>query len=99
MNRIAKGLWRHTLACNDPFIVPLRGTSKSHTSTHSVAEPASTISGGGTHHALVQPTVAMAGCLTEHANGSTSALLTLLSHCEPKLLKSREATLRWSARI
>ncbi|KIC79207.1 DNA cytosine methyltransferase [Pseudomonas sp. C5pp] len=71
MNRIAKGLWRHTLACNDPFIVPLRGTSKSHTSTHSVDDPVSTISGGGTHHALVQPTMAVAGCLTEHANGST----------------------------
>lgn len=71
MNRIAKGLWRHTLACENPFIVPLRGTSKSHTSTHSVADPVSTISGGGTHHALVQPKVAVAGCLTEHANGSS----------------------------
>ncbi|WP_017903553.1 DNA cytosine methyltransferase [Pseudomonas asplenii] len=71
MNRIAKGLWRHTLACNDPFIVPLRGTSESHTSTHSINDPVSTISGGGTHHALVQPTMALAGHLTEHANGST----------------------------
>lgn len=78
MGRIAKGLWRHTLACNDPFIVPLRGTSKSHTSTHSVTDPTSTISGGGTHHALVQQTIAMAGCLTEHANGSTQRTFDVL---------------------
>lgn len=71
MQRIAKGLWRHTIACNDPYIVPLRGTSESHTSTHSIGDPVSTVSGGGTHHALVQPTMAIAGCLTEHANGST----------------------------
>ncbi|MEG0969015.1 MAG: DNA cytosine methyltransferase [Pseudomonas sp.] len=70
MNRIAKGLWRHTLACSDPYIVPLRGTSESHTSTHSTRDALSTISGGGTHHALVQPKMAMAGCMTEHANGS-----------------------------
>ncbi|MHA6195565.1 DNA cytosine methyltransferase [Pseudomonas wadenswilerensis] len=67
MLRTAKGLWRHTLACNDPFIVPLRGTSKSHTSTHAVSEAVSTISGGGTHHALVSAHVTH---LTHHGNRS-----------------------------
>ncbi len=35
------------------FIAPLRGTSPAHTSTHPVDAPLSTVSGGGTHHALV----------------------------------------------
>ncbi|MCS3467141.1 DNA (cytosine-5)-methyltransferase 1 [Pseudomonas sp. JUb42] len=68
MARIAKGLWRHTLAAEKPFIVPMRGTSKSHTSTHGVDEPLSTISGGGTHHALVD--AALTPFLTEHANAT-----------------------------
>lgn len=62
--RIAKGLWRYVLDCPAPFIVPLRGTSEGHTSTHSVNQPLSTVTGGGTHHALVTP------FLTEHANAS-----------------------------
>ncbi|QSL90482.1 DNA cytosine methyltransferase [Pseudomonas atacamensis] len=69
MRRVAKGLWRHVLTSVKPFIVPMRGTSDSHTSTHGVDEPVSTISAGGTHHALVQPVAAP--FLTECANGSS----------------------------
>ncbi|CAI2797053.1 DNA cytosine methyltransferase [Pseudomonas fluorescens group sp.] len=67
--RVAKGMWRHVITSDKPFIVPLRGTSSSHTSTHSVDEAVSTISSGGTHHALVQPVAAP--FLTECANGSS----------------------------
>ena len=62
--RVAKGLWRYVLDCPTPFIVPLRGTSAAHTSAHGLDAPLSTITGGGTHHALVTP------FLTEHANAS-----------------------------
>jgi DNA (cytosine-5)-methyltransferase 1 len=65
LKRIAKGMWRYVLNCPQPFIVPLRGTSEAHTSTHAIDQPLSTITGGGTHHALVTP------YLTEHANGSS----------------------------
>jgi DNA (cytosine-5)-methyltransferase 1 len=67
--RVAKGMWRHVITSAKPFIVPMRGTSKSHTSTHGVDESVSTISSGGTHHALVQPV--SAPFLTECANGSS----------------------------
>lgn len=63
--RIAKGLWRYVLDSQKTFIVPLRGTSAAHTSTHDVDQPLSTVTGGGTHHALVTP------FLTEHANASS----------------------------
>ncbi|WP_460163628.1 DNA cytosine methyltransferase [Pseudomonas sp. S2_F03] len=69
MRRVAKGCWRHVLTSAKPFIVPMRGTSESHTSTHSVDESLSTISAGGTHYALVQPVAAP--FLTECANGSS----------------------------
>ncbi len=69
MRRVAKGCWRHVLTSAKPFIVPMRGTSPSHTSSHSVDEALTTISAGGTHHALVAP--AMAPFLTECANGSS----------------------------
>jgi DNA (cytosine-5)-methyltransferase 1 len=68
MRRVAKGCWRHVLTSAKPFIVPMRGTSESHTSTHGADEALSTISAGGTHHALVQPVAAP--FLTECANGS-----------------------------
>ena len=68
MRRVAKGCWRHVLTSAKPFIVPMRGTSESHTSTHGVDEALSTISADGTHHALVQPVAAP--FLTECANGS-----------------------------
>jgi len=68
MRRVAKGCWRHVLTSAKPFIVPMRGTLDSHTSTHGVDEALSTISAGGTHHALVQPVAAP--FLTECANGS-----------------------------
>lgn len=69
MRRVAKGCWRHVLTSAKPFIVPMRGTSSAHTSTHGVEEALSTISAGGTHHALVQPVAAP--FLTECANGSS----------------------------
>lgn len=68
MRRVAKGCWRHVLTSAKPFIVPMRGTSEAHTSTHGTDEALSTISAGGTHHALVQPIAAP--FLTECANGS-----------------------------
>ncbi|WP_321837877.1 DNA cytosine methyltransferase [Pseudomonas kulmbachensis] len=69
MRRVAKGCWRHVLTSAKPFIVPMRGTSEAHTSTHNINEALSTISAGGTHHALVQPVTAP--FLTECANGSS----------------------------
>lgn len=69
MRRVAKGCWRHVSTSAKPFIVPMRGTSESHTSTHGMDEALSTISAGGTHHALVQPIAAP--FLTECANGSS----------------------------
>jgi DNA (cytosine-5)-methyltransferase 1 len=69
LRRVAKGLWRHVLTSSKPFIVPMRGTSESHTSTHDTEAPLSTISSGGNHHALVQPVTTP--FLTECANGST----------------------------
>lgn len=69
LRRVAKGCWRHVLTSAKPFVVPMRGTSSSHTSTHGVDEALSTISAGGTHHALVQPVAAP--FLTECANGSS----------------------------
>lgn len=36
-----------------PTLAPLRGTSDSHMGGHSIKQPLSTISAGGTHHALV----------------------------------------------
>lgn len=68
MRRVAKGCWRHVLTSAKPFIVPMRGTSSAHTSTHGTDEALSTISAGGTHHALAQPIAAP--FLTECANGS-----------------------------
>ncbi|MCL6305597.1 DNA cytosine methyltransferase [Pseudomonas syringae] len=69
MRRVAKGCWRHVLTSATPFIVPMRGTSPPHTSSHSMVEALSTISAGGNHHALVEP--ALAPFLTECANGSS----------------------------
>ncbi|RMV64733.1 DNA cytosine methyltransferase [Pseudomonas coronafaciens] len=69
MRRVAKGCWRHVLTSATPFIVPMRGTSPSHTSSHGMGEALSTISAGGNHHALIEP--ALAPFLTECANGSS----------------------------
>lgn len=63
--RLARGCWRHVLTAAEPFIVPLRGTSSAHQSTHPIDAPLSTITGQGTHHALAAPV------LTEFANAST----------------------------
>ena len=59
--RIAKGIMRYVVEAADPFIVPMRGTSPSHTSAHSMHAPLSTITGGGTHHGLVVPTLIQTG--------------------------------------
>lgn len=59
--RIAKGIMRYVVEAAEPFIVPLRGTSPAHKSAHSVDVPLSTVTGGGTHHALVVPTIISMG--------------------------------------
>lgn len=78
--RIARGCWKHVLASAKPFIVPLRGTSSAHHSTHPIHDPLSTITGGGTHHGLAAPVLMptnpgpvndVAPYLTEFANAST----------------------------
>lgn len=46
-----------------PMLAPLRGTSEAHLGGHDVGQPLSTISAGGTHHALVQV------AFLEQANG------------------------------
>jgi DNA (cytosine-5)-methyltransferase 1 len=61
MRRIARGIWRHVLTAAEPFVVPLRGTSEAHTSTHGVDAPLSTVTGGGTHHALAAPVLTAFG--------------------------------------
>lgn len=61
MRRIAAGVMRYVVNAPQPFIVPLRGTSSSHRSVHSIDDPLSTITGGGTHHALVVPTLIQTG--------------------------------------
>ncbi len=58
LRRIAHGIRRYVVNAAEPFIVPLRGTSVAHHSTHSVFDPLSTISAGGQHHALVAPFLA-----------------------------------------
>ncbi len=61
MRRIASGVMRYVVNEPRPFIAPLRGTSLSHTSTHSVSAPLSTVSAQGQHHALVSPTLVQIG--------------------------------------
>lgn len=61
MRRIASGVMRYVVNEPRPFIAPLRGTSLSHTSTHSVSAPLSTVSAQGQHHALVSPTLIQMG--------------------------------------
>jgi len=68
--RIARGLWKFTINTPTPFLVPLRGTSPSHYSVHDVHAPLSTVSGQGTHHALVGTH------LTEFANASTQRVFS-----------------------
>lgn len=63
LRRVAAGVMRYVVNAAEPFIVPLRGTSPAHRSVHAIHEPLSTVSAGGTHHALVAPTLA------ETANG------------------------------
>ena len=69
--RLARGAWRYVLASATPFIVPMRGTSPGHQSVHSVDQPLSTVSAGGTHHGLAAPV------LTEFANASTQRLFSV----------------------
>lgn len=56
--RLAKGLWRYTLAHHNPFVVPLRGSAADHYAAHGIGDPVSTVSAGGMHHALIQPFLA-----------------------------------------
>ncbi len=55
MARIAAGVRKYVIDNPSPFIVPMRGTSPSHRSVHSIDAPLSTISAQGNHHALVVP--------------------------------------------
>ena len=64
LRRIARGIQKFVIGSTRPFVVPLRGTSRAHTSVHDIDSPLSTVSAGGTHHGLVTP------FLTEHANAS-----------------------------
>lgn len=64
LRRIARGVRRYVIEERRPFVVPLRGTSKSHTSVHSVDAPLSTISAQGNHHALIT------AFLTKHFGGN-----------------------------
>lgn len=61
LRRIARGVMRYVVDNPQPFIVPMRGTSAAHTSTHAAGEPLSTISAGGTHHALIAPFIVGVG--------------------------------------
>lgn len=61
LRRISAGVKRFILNEPEPFIAPLRGTSASHISTHSIGDPLSTVSVQGTHHALVSPTLIQTG--------------------------------------
>lgn len=58
LRRVVKGVVRHVADSPKPFIVPLRGTSAAHMSTHGIDTPASTVSASGKHHALAVPFVA-----------------------------------------
>lgn len=64
LRRIARGVRRYVIEERRPFVAPLRGTSKSHTSVHSVDAPLSTISAQGNHHALIT------AFLTKHFGGN-----------------------------
>lgn len=53
--RIAEGIRRYVLEDPNPFIVTMRGSSRSHLHGNSIHEPLRTITASGTHHALVAP--------------------------------------------
>ena len=61
LRRIARGIRRYVVEAPQPFIVPLRGTGADHTSVHGIGDPLSTVSAGGTHHALAAPLLARIG--------------------------------------
>lgn len=68
LRRVVRGVGRFVIDSPNPFIVPMRGTSSAHSSVQDVGAPASTVTAGGTHHALVTP------YLTEYANASTQRI-------------------------
>lgn len=75
--RIAKGLWRYSLAHPNPYIVPLRGSAADHRGTHDSASPLSVVSAGGTHHAVTQPhVVKFRGDSVGHAADSPAPTIT-----------------------
>lgn len=57
--RIATGLRRFVIDAAEPFVVTMRGTSQGHldTSAASVYAPLRTVSAGGSHHAIVVPSL------------------------------------------
>lgn len=57
--RIATGLRRFVIDAAKPFVVTMRGTSQGHldTSAAGVEAPLRTVSAGGSHHALVVPSL------------------------------------------
>ncbi len=63
LRRVAEGIRRFVLGATDPFVVTLRGTEDSHVaaSASSTGEPLRTVSAGGTHHAIVAPTLVQTG--------------------------------------
>ena len=61
LRRIARGVRRYVIEEAEPFIVPMRGTDAAHSSVHSTRSPLSTVTGGGTHHGLVVPTLVQTG--------------------------------------
>lgn len=83
-----------------PTLVPLRGTSEAHLGGHSIKTPLSTISAGGTHHALVEGRIAKFNnaatpplCLVEaDKNALVAAHLVDMGHGE----SSAAGAKRWS---
>lgn len=64
LRRIAHGVMRYVVNAKQPYLVmTMRGTSDSHVSAsgQSTEQPLRTISAGGTHHALVSPTLIQTG--------------------------------------
>lgn len=76
--RVAKGLWRYTIAHPSPFVVPLRGSATDHHAARDIDDPLSTVSAGGTHHALIQPFLAR-NLHQNHGSSVDAPMPTLLT--------------------
>lgn len=87
--RTVTGANRGEMALVSPFIAPLRGTSEAHHTTHSLADPLSTVSAGGTHHALVAPVIARIGQTGgggDYSNDTRDPLTTVTTKAEHLLV-------------